>query len=1012
MPRFFQRRPWRVFRRVFRWCRIALWLLLLALLSSVLYLNRLGLPEFLKQRLVEELHSRGLDLKFERMRLDTYGGIVVENVQFGRAADTAGPQLFIEQVGLQLQHAALKRFRLEVDSLAIRRGRLVWPLIVSSLPPRQLVVEDINTDLSLLPGDHWQLQQLEARCLGARIHLSGSLANGSAVQEWNFLLPTNRNRLIWQQYLHQALTTAEQIKFSSAPTLNGIWRADARAPNQINARLGLQASDARTPWGDAESFLLTIQSVPARDPTDLLGANVIVQLVQARTPWGQAKDLTLSTQTSPHLRPGAMPGAGLTITAVEPETPWGQARKLQIQLSMPELTTNQSGANVHLEITADSPQTRWGTAQRAQLTAHGAILPDETIPATNESWAAWARLAPYDLAWHLAVDAVDSPRIKVAKISSAGQWRAPELTIETFHAALYGGQCNASARLNVATRELQSEAAIDFDVKQLDQLLTTNAQLWLGQYGWEQPPQVRARAQLVLPEWTNAQPDWRAEVLPTLQLEGAFTNQAGSFRGVSFSSARSSFRLSNFVWDLPDLVAVRPEGQVTLAYTSDSRTQDYYWKIRTGIDVKALKPLFDEKQQEGLEYFQFTGPPALEGELWGRWQDFGRLGFQARVQASNFSFLGERCTELTAALQFTNNLLEFQDVHLRRDDGKIEVPRGHFDFTSQQVFLTNAFSTVEPLAVTRVIGPETTAAIEPFRFLAPPAVRVNGVIPVRDMSGVDLRFEVEGGPFRYLKFNLPQVRAELFWRGDALTVTNFQGDFYGGQLNGDAQFDFSPAAGADFQFHATMAEAELKKLMTDWSSASNRLEGIVKGQLTVTAANSSDWKSWQGHGQAGLRDGLIWDVPLFGIFSAPLNAIAPGLGNSRASAGAATFTLTNSVIHTDDLEIHATGLRLQYRGTVDFQGQVNARAEAELLRDTWLVGRVISLAFMPLTKLFEYKVTGTVNQPKREPLYLLPRIVLMPLHPWRTLKDMFPPETPPPAPSPPPPEPPKPPPSP
>jgi hypothetical protein len=43
-----------------------------------------------------------------------------------------------------------------------------------------------------------------------------------------------------------------------------------------------------------------------------------------------------------------------------------------------------------------------------------------------------------------------------------------------------------------------------------------------------------------------------------------------------------------------------------------------------------------------------------------------------------------------------------------------------------------------------------------------------------------------------------------------------------------------------------------------------------------------------------------------------------------------------------------------------------------------------------VSKLLEYKVTGSVDQPKTEPQHLLPRIALMPLHPWRTLKLLLP----------------------
>src|SRR5439155_923438 len=92
---------------------------------------------------------------------------------------------------------------------------------------------------------------------------------------------------------------------------------------------------------------------------------------------------------------------------------------------------------------------------------------------------------------------------------------------------------------------------------------------WLGQYSWPDPPKVTARVRVILPACTNTHPDWRAEVLPTLQLDGELQTGEATFRGVPVSSAQSHFGFSNFVWQLPDFVATRPEGRVEFSYTSD-----------------------------------------------------------------------------------------------------------------------------------------------------------------------------------------------------------------------------------------------------------------------------------------------------------------------------------------------------------------------------------------------------------------------------------------------------------
>jgi hypothetical protein len=226
--------------------------------------------------------------------------------------------------------------------------------------------------------------------------------------------------------------------------------------------------------------------------------------------------------------------------------------------------------------------------------------------------------------------------------------------------------------------------------------------------------------------------------------------------------------------------------------------------------------------------------------------------------------------------------------------------------------------------------------------------------------------------------------------GDSLVLTNMQMLFYEGWADGSAYFNFAAPTGTDFAFTMNTTNANLHLLLADLHSATNTLEGQLNGTLVITNANSSMEGSWNGFGRVQLRDGLIWSIPVFGILSKPLDNIVPGLGNSRVTEARAWYIITNSVIFSRDLEMRTPASRLQYSGTVDFTGQVNARVEAELFRDTWFVGRVVSIALWPITKMFEFKVTGPLNEPRMEPLYI-PKFLMMPLHPIRSLEELFPP---------------------
>ena len=140
---------WRTCRVCFRWVRIAVWLLILVLLGALLYLTQIGLPDFAKKPLLENLRARGLDLQFSRLRLRWYRGIVAENVRFGRADEPLSPELTVAQIQVRLNHHALARLQFQIDSLVLRQGRLVWPLAETNQAPRQLAVENIQTDAAL-----------------------------------------------------------------------------------------------------------------------------------------------------------------------------------------------------------------------------------------------------------------------------------------------------------------------------------------------------------------------------------------------------------------------------------------------------------------------------------------------------------------------------------------------------------------------------------------------------------------------------------------------------------------------------------------------------------------------------------------------------------------------------------------------------------------------------------------------------------------------------------------------
>ncbi|MBI3851262.1 MAG: hypothetical protein HY298_13460 [Verrucomicrobia bacterium] len=977
---------------MFRWFRISVLLVLLGVIIAAIYLNQVGIPNIIKRPLLEELRARGVELQFDRLRLRWYRGIVAENVHFGAANQPQGPQFSLAEVEVRINMAALKKRRLQVDSLLLHQGRLIWPLTDTNQPPQKLFLDNIQTELRFLPNDQWELDKFQAHFAGAKMQLAGTLTNASAVRDWTFLR-TGRpaNREVMQNRLRQLVNTLEAITYASPPELQLAVRGDARDLDSFNGNLILRAPGAETPWGQFRNGLFSVKLLPATASNELHQAELSLRAADAETRWGTNQNLQLDVHLVSARDNTNLVQADLKLLAGPIGTAWVQADAVQFTAHWTHAITNAIPLSGQGELQLAGVETRWGKTKRTRIVGRLAPPGTNAPPRTDESWALWADLAPFALDWEAQISGVESPELSVQEIVCQGNWRAPELTVTNLHTELYQGQLDARAEVNVATRELTANASSDFDVHKISPLLTEKGREWLSRYSWEKPPQAHGQVFVVLPAWTNHQPDWRKDVQPTLRLQGEFSAGHGAYSNVPVTSARSHFTYSNEVWNLPDLVATRPDGKLELAHIADDRTHNYYFRVHSTIDVKALRPLLEEKEQRAFDQIEFTTTPVVDGEIWGRWHAVELIGFKGRVACSNFTFRGETATRLQSALQFTNKFLTLTEARVERAAEYLTATSVGIDFTERKVFLTNGFSVMDPMVVTRAIGPKTAHAVEPYRFLKSPTVRVNGVIPIDDIETVDLHFDVDGGPFQWWKFNVPQIAGSVDWVGQTLTLTNMQAAFYGGHAAGDAAFQFARGQGTEFGFDVTVTNASLQQLMADLSPRTNHLEGTLKGHLTITNANSDNWESWQGSGKVRLRDGLIWDIPVFGIFSSMLNLLWPGLGNSRASDGVATFTITNSVIHSDDLEIRSTGFRMQYQGDVDFKGRVDARMEAELLRDFPGLGRVLSLALLPVTKIFEFKVTGTLSDPKSEPLYL-PNFFLMPLHPLQSLKELFSPE--------------------
>jgi hypothetical protein len=266
----------------------------------------------------------------------------------------------------------------------------------------------------------------------------------------------------------------------------------------------LQAPDADTPWGKLQRGLLSVQFYPSPGSTVSRG-ELKLRASHAQTPWAAATNLALTLRLSPGEATNVV-RADLDLAAARVETKWGRSADARFTAQWIHSFTNAIPLSGRGELRLDNAETPWGKTRELQL-GGSLSIPTNAPAQTDPTWAWWTNLAPFALEMECRLAGLQSPRLEADRLSCSGRWSAPRLTLSRLSGKLYGGSLDAQASLNAATREFQFAGSSDFDAHKISPLLTEKSRAWLAQFSWEKPPVVKARGALILPVWTNRQPD-------------------------------------------------------------------------------------------------------------------------------------------------------------------------------------------------------------------------------------------------------------------------------------------------------------------------------------------------------------------------------------------------------------------------------------------------------------------------------------------------------------------------
>jgi hypothetical protein len=788
------------------------------------------------------------------------------------------------------------------------------------------------------------------------------------------------------EILRDYLEVWRKVRFSAPPEVRLQIVGDAREWRRTRGVLSLKAPGAETPWGAFTNFNLTARLEAARRPTTLPFGWIQLAAETAHTPWATAREVQLRFDCPYDDHDGSTVSPTVEFSARATQTRWGQAEAASGTATWTQSLTNPVPLRAQGKLRFQAATTPWASADEATL--KGTF--QQRFEAAPTDWGWWTNVAPFAAEWQLEATELVTQGVSAPYALCAGAWQPPRLTITDLFAEVHGGRVSASAKLDVATRDGMARVLADCDALKFQARLPAGLSNWLNRIRYEGRPDVFAEARGTLPPWTNPPATFGQEFLPTLMAEGTFRTGPGAYLGMEVSAAEGAITYSNRVLRIPRLHVMRPEGTADLQHVANPHTGEVYWNIRSSIDPNAARPVLGEGPGKGLDQVVFATPPEVNLELWLDGGNGGLTGLNGQVMMTNATVRGQPTTTLRVGVDYTNQVVQFFAPEVTFPQGVARADGARLELKPLRLTLTNAFSDADPARILGAIGdPALREILSDYRFDTPPTVRLAGVIPLGGGPGFDLRADVSGGPFHWWRITAPEISGEVHYTGQRLELRRMSGKFCEGKVDFAAQFDLLPGGAARYGFAARVSDASLRELVRALAQSTNDLSGRLDLRLNVTNAWTTNLNTWQGDGSMALRDGFLWEQPVFSVLSGFINALTPGLGSARFRSGAATVAITNGVFHSRDLVLDSALLQLKVRGSVDMEHRLDTVVQAKPLQTVGVLGPLINSLLWPVTKAFEFHATGTLEAPVVEPQHAPMKLFLAPLRPVQTFKDIF-----------------------
>lgn len=478
---------------------------------------------------------------------------------------------------------------------------------------------------------------------------------------------------------------------------------------------------------------------------------------------------------------------------------------------------------------------------------------------------------------------------------------------------------------------------------------------------------------------------WNAHVtVEGRKAYGRFILHNAEYGGVRLQSANCTAHLDEN--GLLDVAVKSVPGQSAPSGTLDLRlkynlvTEKFEGSATTGCDLHGFVPLLRRQKLKLADIFQDLDfkrmPPAGELSFEGGFKPAFTCRLKGDVLGDTFDYKGVPNLliklGLDAEFRDAGDRVRIRPMMIVRDEGLV---RGAMEYKSSDNTISfSALSMADPGAVARMIDPVIASAVAPYTFDGLCYASVFGTVGLTNSMLNNMEVNVNAGSARWKMFTLSPCALTMHIVERSYRIEDFNGSIFNGTIRGSAEIDPAAADSSNMIFAVTAKVDNVDFGILVNNLAGKKLEGAYEGACAASVSLQGmldDPQTIVGGGWLRIDDGRIFTVPIFSGLFDMIGKLLPGNWNFNGKNNArADITVADGKVSTRNLFIEGDVISVKGSGDCYLDGRLDFKIQITFMRRQSLIGNLVQVVTLPITKAFQFHLGGTVSAPKWETTYL------------------------------------------